>query len=338
LDELEALRPAWDLLWRSARSATVFQRPEWLLACARTLAQGPLRALALWRAGRLVGLLPLQERAAAPRPTLVFLGSGVSDYLDALLDPEHARAAAACALRWLGEQQPAMECVLDHLPPSSTLLRALAPRGLRGECAPIDVCPMLALPGDRASFEAGLGRKLRTDLHRALHKAERAGELRAEQASAAQIPEYLDALVALHGGCWRARGNRGVLDDRAVQALHGRAAPALAAQDALILHGLRLDGRLVAVVYGFRDRGCHRLYLSGFDPAFARLSLGTLAVHQAIAEAIAEGAREVDFMRGREDYKYGWGARDRPLFRRTLRPAHAAPVRVADPRRIGAPR
>jgi CelD/BcsL family acetyltransferase involved in cellulose biosynthesis len=39
----------------------------------------------------------------------------------------------------------------------------------------------------------------------------------------------------------------------------------------------------------------------------------------AIEAAAEEGAREFDFLRGREAYKYRWGARDRPTFGRRLR-------------------
>jgi CelD/BcsL family acetyltransferase involved in cellulose biosynthesis len=39
-----------------------------------------------------------------------------------------------------------------------------------------------------------------------------------------------------------------------------------------------------------------------------------------IEEAVREGARAIDFLRGREDYKYRWGAKDRETVRRRVRP------------------
>jgi CelD/BcsL family acetyltransferase involved in cellulose biosynthesis len=59
-------------------------------------------------------------------------------------------------------------------------------------------------------------------------------------------------------------------------------------------------------------------YLSGFDPEFGGISPGTLAVGHAIRHAMGEGAREFDFLRGRERFKYFWGARDRPCYGRML--------------------
>jgi CelD/BcsL family acetyltransferase involved in cellulose biosynthesis len=60
-------------------------------------------------------------------------------------------------------------------------------------------------------------------------------------------------------------------------------------------------------------------YITGFDPDLAALGLGTVLIGCAIQTAAEEGAREFDFLRGREDYKYRWGAQDRPTFARRLR-------------------
>jgi CelD/BcsL family acetyltransferase involved in cellulose biosynthesis len=52
-------------------------------------------------------------------------------------------------------------------------------------------------------------------------------------------------------------------------------------------------------------------YLGGFDPAFEIASPGALTIEAACTEAAASGATELHFLRGREAYKYAWGARDR---------------------------
>ncbi len=82
----------------------------------------------------------------------------------------------------------------------------------------------------------------------------------------------------------------------------------------LRLHTVSLDGQIRAALYCFHlgDRTVY--YLSGFDPApdLAKFSLGTVLTARAIRHAIEEdSAREFDFLRGNEGYKYKWGARDR---------------------------
>jgi CelD/BcsL family acetyltransferase involved in cellulose biosynthesis len=72
------------------------------------------------------------------------------------------------------------------------------------------------------------------------------------------------------------------------------------------------------VQYGLH-RGCESYaYLSGFDPERGHESPGTLLLAHSIETAIAEGATSFHFLRGREAYKYSWGAADRWNCRRSL--------------------
>ena len=59
---------------------------------------------------------------------------------------------------------------------------------------------------------------------------------------------------------------------------------------------------------------------SGLDPAaFSALSPGVVLTAAAIERAIALGRSEFDFLRGNEEYKYRFGAVDRPIYHLTLR-------------------
>jgi CelD/BcsL family acetyltransferase involved in cellulose biosynthesis len=112
-----------------------------------------------------------------------------------------------------------------------------------------------------------------------------------------------------------------------VRRFHRDVAHGLVAAGLLRLSALRLDGRIAAVFYGFTAHGRAYYYLGGFDPDFERFSPGTMIVGRAIEDAVREGASELDFLRGREPYKYAWGAQDRPswsLRARALRRAQAS--------------
>jgi CelD/BcsL family acetyltransferase involved in cellulose biosynthesis len=86
------------------------------------------------------------------------------------------------------------------------------------------------------------------------------------------------------------------------------------------LHGLRVQGRLVGVIYLFLARRRAFSYLGGFDDSLERHSPGTALIGYAIEQAIREGAVEFDFLRKREEYKYRWGAVDRANSRLLIRP------------------
>ena len=88
--------------------------------------------------------------------------------------------------------------------------------------------------------------------------------------------------------------------------------------DALRMYAIRLEGRIVAVFYGFSLGRTVYYYLSGYDPSMEKLSVGTILVAHAIEQAVRDGAKTFDFLRGAEDYKYAWGAQDRWNKRRRL--------------------
>jgi CelD/BcsL family acetyltransferase involved in cellulose biosynthesis len=129
-----------------------------------------------------------------------------------------------------------------------------------------------------------------------------------EVATATQTEEYLEALFRLHADRWRGDG---VLGEAAIREFHRKAAPAFAARGWLRFHGIRVDGKLRAVLYAFARRGRIYYYLSGFDPDLEPYGPGSLLIHDAIGHGIAVGDTIFDFLRGTEAYKYRWGAENR---------------------------
>jgi CelD/BcsL family acetyltransferase involved in cellulose biosynthesis len=79
-------------------------------------------------------------------------------------------------------------------------------------------------------------------------------------------------------------------------------------------------GTSLAVLYGFVEKDTLYCYLQGLDPAAAHRSPGTVLVGMVLEDAAREGLGAVDFLRGREAYKYAWGAVDAPALRRRLEP------------------
>lgn len=313
---LQALRPEWEALWRrSAERATPFQSPAWLLPWWRAFGTGRPRAAALRGGdGRLLGLLPLYLLAEGSETKLLPVGVGVSDYLDALLDPDAPPDAAGRLLAAaLAASHEATSCDLTDLPPGAALRDAPAPPDWRdGGTRPTEPCPVLALPPGAALPDV-LSRRRRAALRNARNRAGLAGGCAVRTATADTLDECLGALVALHRARWEARGEPGgVLADPRVLALHRDAAPGLLAEGALRLQVLHLGGAPAAAHYSLLGGGGRvLLYLSGFDAARARESPGAILLGDLIEWALAEGWRELHFLRGDEGYKYGWGAADR---------------------------
>ena len=310
---LEALAPEWSSLCRRSPSASPFQTPAWLVAYARAFCApgsgAEAFALAVRRGEELVGIAPLCTRRTADGVATTLLGEGVSDYLDVVVDPDVAKPCVARiieALR-LRAKVDGHAMVLDNLRECSPLLTYAGPDPREGDITMRDACPVLRLVAGIDPVPAAMRDKLRYYRRR----ADRAGGVEVVEIVDPSGGGWLDTLFALHGARWAARGERGALDAPEVRAFHALAFAALAAAGAARLYGLTIGGRRAAAMLVLRDRTAAYYYIGGFAPELAPVSPGTLLVAHAIDRARDDLLCELDFLRGREAYKYQFGAVDR---------------------------
>lgn len=311
LAELEA--PLWDLFSRTP-AASPFQSPGWLLPWSVHLSTSDsLRALLVHSSAGIVGLLPLVVLDEGDARIARLMGHGVSDYLDAVVDPAHAREVLDC----LWNALKALSCEVDSF--EFTDLRAdsalLSHPDLASQAPESSaVCPRLRLASAFDRQLLALPSWLLRNLKQAEARLLRRGSVTFRTADSESLPELLERFFELHTARWRLRGQSGVLEGAAIRAFHRDAAPRLLARGVLDLHLLSVEGQpaACALVLTRRD-AC--LYLTGFDPTWSQLNPGTLMIGRAIARAIQCGRVHFDFLRGSEPYKYAWGARDTPTHR-----------------------
>jgi CelD/BcsL family acetyltransferase involved in cellulose biosynthesis len=325
-EELKALAPQWWRLWRRLPQATPFQSPAWLIPWWECFRPGLLRTIAVEEGkGRLVGLAPLYLETGPLGRRLLPLGVALSDYLDLLLDPDTREAAGAAVMAHLAATDWGWEVIeLQELPPDAAAHALAVPPGMAESSAEHSACPVLVLPHSADGLRDVIPPRQRRKLAMARNRAARSGGIRVTEADAGSAHHHLEALFALHHARWQSRGASGVLDGEVVRQFHREAVGGLIEAGLARLYALKLQGRTIGAYYGFRHNGRALAYLTGFDPEHERLSPGTLLVGHAIEEALSEGAREFHFLRGREAYKYRWGAEDRlnrlRLFRREAAP------------------
>ncbi len=308
-DGLLRIEGDWWTLWRNCPNATPFQSPAWLIPWWQSFAPGPLATAAIFRGGELVALAPLYlERGQDPR--LLPVGISLSDMQDILLEADDPELPEAIfhGIHEAAARSGARRVDWPDVPPGASLEALPASSRWRAVWADDEACPELDLSRGIQRVPAGKRRKLRM----AWHRAQARGDAEIRDANEIGLEKWLDALFALHGARWRSRGEDGVLADDTVRAFHRRAVPALASAGLLDGRALLIDGRIAGVYYGLTHGGRAYAYLGGFDPAFVRESPGTILMGDAIEQAAARGCMHFSFLRGREAYKYEWGAADRP--------------------------
>src|SRR5688500_13021517 len=99
-----ALQDEWNELLDQCERATIFQSWEWNEAWWRYL--GCVKRLCLLQVrdhGRLVGLAPfcISRYPGTPLRRLMFVGTGVSDYLDILSPTDRLREVCAAIVQYL---------------------------------------------------------------------------------------------------------------------------------------------------------------------------------------------------------------------------------------------
>lgn len=312
VDGLERIAAPWEALWRRDPNATPFQSPQWLLPWWKHFGSDTPHVIASSSDGSLDALAPLYilRDEDSGESLGMFLGTGNSDYLDVLGDASlliDSITHADCQL-W----------DLQQLRPSSSLLTVPLPDGWSDNVEDQDPCPVLPIDDAGDELQNLLSTHARKKLRYFRRCLEREGDVRYESATAESLDTLLDALYELHAARWQKRGLPGVLADEVTQSFHRDSARRMLDAGALRMYAVRINERIVAVFYGFAHQETIYYYLSGYDPALEKLSIGNVIVAHAIENAVRDGAETFDFLRGAEEYKYAWGAKDRMNRRRQI--------------------
>lgn len=315
-EEMEGLRPEWSRLWEQCPWATPFQSPDWLLPWWEHLGRGDLWAIAVRKDRELIGLAPLYVWNGRA----LFLGTGISDYLDIIISPERGlHETASLFFRHISESRGIWKtCDLQEIRAESPLINAEKPHGISCSTDPLGICPVLVLPGIPETSPSNHP-VLRTSYRKAWRKIRNYGDAWVETAREENLDQSLDSLFRLHRARWAKFRHPGVLSDQKVREFHRKAARGLLRTGCLRLFCLYFEGEIIAALYAFEQNKRFYCYLSGFNPQFERLSPGKIILGYAIESAIRSGISEVDFLRGSESYKYQWGVRDRTNYRIVLK-------------------
>lgn len=313
---LQSLEEDWRELWSSLPDATPFQSPEWILPWWSHYGQGPLFSFAFWNEQELVGLAPLYifSRAQDPIRRVFLIGTGNTDYLDVIFHPAFRREcwqALITAMEAHSDQWD--EVSLQRLRKNSPCMGDLEAAKFTATSQQQEPCPVLDLGVDTPA-----GPMLQT-ARRYQRKLRNKKEFSIDLATKNSLEAFFRALVRLHESRWQSHGLPGVLQQEQDRSFLHEVARRFLEAGMLRLYGLRVDNAIASVAFAFHQLDRTYIYLTGFDPAYGRMSIGTVVVGHVIERAIAEGASFLDFLKGQESHKYRWGSRDNPVFSRTVK-------------------
>lgn len=299
----------WEDLLARGGAGTFFLRAAWLRAWERHFLAGrDFRCLILVRDGAWAAALPLVRSRGRlgrwPVRKLEFAGAPLFDFVEApAVDDDSRVELMRAAVRWFRTE--ARDCSvfdlreLDVTGPTLAATRTAA-QELDVPCH-VRLCsraPLLDLDAfARTGIRSG---NLRSQLRRTDKRLQERGRL--ESTFGAPAPDALESLLlgcaAIEELSWKGRAGVGVLRDGAPRAWAMDLFRSCAAAGTLLMATLRLDGRLIAYHWGFRDGARFLSYNQAQAPDLADLGPGTLLLQRMIEAGAAMGLRALDASRG----------------------------------------
>jgi hypothetical protein len=113
-----------------------------------------------------------------------------------------------------------------------------------------------------------------------------------------QAVEAFERFLALHESSWASRGGSSATGRQSLKDFHRDVVVRLALAGRLRFEEIWIDGACRASLYGISGGERYCFYLSGYDPAWAKLSLGFAVIGLSIASAVERGVKFYDMLRG----------------------------------------
>lgn len=304
----------WDSMTEADSASSIYTSSAWCLAAWRHLPHlGSPLLLGEVAGRRLVGVLPL---TAGPEG-ITWAGSPLGDEHDVLISGRERRRTVIALLNAAREEAGSDTSVhLQHVRPGGLLTDVVT--GTPGCPSPV-IALQSADPGFGAlACMPGWSHNRRKKLRRARRQLSDRGRLTYHRVTApAEVAAALPHFVTARRTSWEQRGR--VHELPAID-LHHRfptfiadAGGELAKRGRCFLAVLSLDGTPIAQALMFRTASALLLYMSTYEPYFARYSPSHLLLSEIAAQAVGAGVRTLELGRGDEPYKFDLGAVPRQL-------------------------
>lgn len=318
VESFASIAERWEELLPQCWTDTVFVTPAWQRVWWGCFGETyrPL-ILSLWDDGRHLGIAPLMMRDGV----LSFIGDAdLFDYHDFLVPKGCEDRFYEVLFEHLVDldwESMELKSVPQGSPTVGEVQVAAARLGLRTEVQVEDVTPAVLLPDTWEGYLATLAKKDRHELRRKLRRLHAAGTVgQSECPSPDAHGDCMSDFFSLMKSSSREKAD--FLNPERERFFRAFAAE-LAPGGTFRLFFLEIDGIRVASCICLDHSGEYLLYNSGYDPGYSPLSVGLLNKALSIKEAIEEGRKGFDFLRGSERYKYDLGGTDRLLYRITVR-------------------
>ena len=307
----------WNSLLSNSGQNCPFLTHQWFDAWWRCFGQNGALEILFFRdeSGSPIGIAPLM----ISDDVLRFMASPeVTDYCDFISCAEkRAEFYNNLSDHFQKSYSECSRIELINIPEASSTL--LDFRRLATECHYIceveesEVVPVLVLPESYEDYIQSLGRKNRHELRRKLRKLETLGQIRIEQVTEPEgLGDAIKEFISLHRksspskrNFWQMHG----MSDFFSEFVH-----LFSSENWMELNMLYVENKWIAALLNFQYEDISYFYNIAYDKDFSAYSPGFCLFDHSIKQAITKNKRSADFLRGREKYKYFFGAKDSRIY------------------------
>jgi len=320
-EALSGLRDAWDALLERPSGANPFLTYEWISSWWKNF--GGKRRLFVLAAfdetgSRMKGIAPFMITRSAGFKVLQFIGTGLSDRLqilleagaDAVIDELFVLLANRrdvwdiMILRDVPENDPAVAC----------LARLAAQRGWRIRKKRTSVAPYLPVKGSWEEFLATKSSHFRRVRRQKEERLSRPGiDFQVRRIRGPVDDAAITDFETILSRSWKGREPVTAKQGARMGRFYAGFLRAFGKKGWLDLWLGYFDSRPAAYQILFDYKGTVSFYNNAFAKQFERYGIGSVLMARAIEEAFRLGRTECDFLRGDERFKSQWTAEKRYL-------------------------
>jgi CelD/BcsL family acetyltransferase involved in cellulose biosynthesis len=304
--DFAALAEEWTDLYDSSPLATPFQSWSWLYSWWELYGEGyELRLVTMRDDGLLVGIAPLMLERRRVLSRLLFIGTGITDYLDILVRQGWEARVYKVGVQALGQMDAWQVADLQQLRPGAAAWSLF--REWDGPRARVwqDNFPLMEVkPWDELLMS--LSRNLRSTVRRTLRRIEEDG-VQSRLVGLDDAERAAGTLVALHREAWQGRDIALEHQTRRFEAFLKTTARRMMACGLGSISEFWRDEKVIIshfLVFGNDFVGT---YLQGASQeALQRYQFSSLYIWNATDISCSRNRRWVDLLRGEEPYKLRW--------------------------------
>lgn len=290
---------------------------------------------------QLVGIAPMYvERSRMLGRTLKFLASGTtcSDMMQFPSQPQWQDRMAQAVLETIQHPDFAkrfgrvdlieLEGHFQDEPTLATLIDLAQESGFEMAQRELEGCWRVPLPNDWDGFRKVIKKSQRRKVNK-VTKLMDLPEFEVEYIETSQqLEEAWPVFVFLHQKRRQELGQSGCFAESKFNQFLHRATQRLMERGQGLLTMVKHQGKPLGAILCFQAGDCLCVYQSGLDPDMRKFEPGHFANTMTLQEAVRRGYGALDFLRGDESYKAGWGCERTPLFRtRLVAPRFSAQIR-----------